>query len=165
MRSRECVREDRGVRRTIRSCVMHHESPPIPSPKLPILLQCAFPTRLRLSIASLPLLSFVHSQGSHARRPVPWLLALASNSTLDAWRSHGQRDSTRPRTSGNAPISWRRCLRSTVSWEPQSVPPTGIRQRHELVFHMRLVVLIHRRPYPTHDALIFLCDAFGLRPD
>ena len=147
----------------VESSVMHRASPSIPPPKLPVLLQCAFPTRLRLSVTLLPLLSLVRPHRRHAGRPVPRLITLIYNTSLDTRRRHGQRTSTRPRTSRKTPGIWRGYLGPTVSWESQPVPSTGICQRHELMFQMRRVVLVHRCLYPTHNALILLCDALGLR--
>lgn len=145
------------------SRIAHRASPSIPPPKLPILLQSALPARLRLSVTLLLLLSFVRSHGRHAGGPVPRLISLVSNTTLDACGRCGQRGATQPRTSLEAPgFHWGRCLRPTVSWEPQSVPSAGICQCYELVFYVRWVFLVDWRLYPTHNTLIFLRDAFGL---
>jgi hypothetical protein len=69
---------------------MNRALPAVPPPKLPILLQCAFPTWLCLYVAPLPLLSFVTSHGRHAGGPVARWIALVSDA-LDDWGRHRQR--------------------------------------------------------------------------
>lgn len=67
----------------VESSIMRRASPAVPSPKLPVFFQSAFPTRLPLRIALFPLLSFVHSHRRYAGGPVPRLVSLASKTALD----------------------------------------------------------------------------------